>query len=78
MGQIHRQSILVTVALLWLSHIVAFAGTNTEAMELPKQRVVVLTDITNEPDDEESLVRFLVSSSDYAVSYTHLTLPTKA
>ena len=67
MGQIHRQSILVTVALLWLSHIVAFAGTNTEAMELPKQRVVVLTDITNEPDDEESLVRFLVSSSDYDV-----------
>ena len=29
-----------------------------------RPRVVVLTDITNEPDDEESLVRFLVSSSD--------------
>lgn len=33
----------------------------------PRPRVIVLTDITNEPDDEESLVRFLVSSSDYDV-----------
>ncbi|MDP6634687.1 MAG: DUF1593 domain-containing protein [Phycisphaerae bacterium] len=32
-----------------------------------RPRAVVLTDITNEPDDEESLVRFLVSSSDYEV-----------
>jgi hypothetical protein len=32
-----------------------------------RPRVIVLTDITNEPDDEESLVRFLVSSSDYDV-----------
>ena len=32
-----------------------------------RPRVVVLTDITNEPDDEESLVRFLASSSDYDV-----------
>ena len=32
-----------------------------------RPRVVVLTDITNEPDDEESLVRFLVSCSDYNV-----------
>jgi hypothetical protein len=35
--------------------------------EPQRPRVVVLTDITNEPDDEESLVRFLVSSSDYQV-----------
>ncbi len=33
----------------------------------PRPRVIALTDITNEPDDEESLVRFLVSSSDYDV-----------
>ena len=32
-----------------------------------RPRVIVLTDITNEPDDEESLVRFLVSSCDYDV-----------
>ena len=32
-----------------------------------KSRVVVLTDISNEPDDEESLVRFLVYSNEYDV-----------
>ena len=32
-----------------------------------KQRVVVLTDISNEPDDEESMVRFLVYSNEYDV-----------
>jgi len=29
--------------------------------------VLVLTDISNEPDDEESLVRFLVYSNEYDV-----------
>lgn len=28
--------------------------------QLDKPRVIVLTDITNEPDDEQSMVRFLV------------------
>lgn len=43
-----------------------------------KQRVVVLTDITNEPDDQESLVRFLVYANEYdiegivATTSTHL------
>lgn len=32
-----------------------------------RPRVLVLTDIANEPDDEESLVRFLVYSSEYDV-----------
>src|SRR5688500_15981655 len=32
-----------------------------------KPRVVVLTDISNEPDDEESLVRFLVYSNEFEV-----------
>lgn len=32
-----------------------------------KPRVIVLTDINNEPDDEESLVRFLVYSNEYNV-----------
>jgi hypothetical protein len=35
--------------------------------EPAKPRVVVLTDISNEPDDEESLVRFLVYSNEYDV-----------
>jgi len=32
-----------------------------------RERVLVLTDISNEPDDEESMVRFLVYASDYDV-----------
>ena len=32
-----------------------------------RQRVLVLTDVSNEPDDEESLVRFLVYSNEYDV-----------
>lgn len=32
-----------------------------------KPRIVVLTDISNEPDDEESLVRFLVYSNEFDV-----------
>jgi len=32
-----------------------------------KNRVVVLTDIANEPDDQMSMVRFLVYSNDFDV-----------
>lgn len=35
--------------------------------QVDRQRVFVLTDISNEPDDEESLVRFLVYANEYAV-----------
>lgn len=42
-------------------------GQNTHYEKLEKQRVVVLTDITNEPDDQESLVRFLVYANEYDV-----------
>jgi hypothetical protein len=35
--------------------------------KLDKPRVIVLTDITNEPDDEQSMVRFLVYSNEYDV-----------
>ena len=37
------------------------------APALEKPRVLVLTDISNEPDDEESLVRFLVYANEYDV-----------
>jgi hypothetical protein len=36
------------------------AQTSLQFIEPVKQRVFVLTDITNEPDDQESLVRLLV------------------
>ena len=35
--------------------------------KIDKPRVIVLTDITNEPDEEESMVRFLVYSNEYDV-----------
>ena len=40
-------------------------GLSASADEHP--RIVVLTDITNEPDDQESLVRFLVYSNEFEV-----------
>lgn len=45
-------------ALLWLV---------LTASSPAKERVFVLTDISNEPDDEESLVRFLVYANEYDV-----------
>ncbi len=45
---------------------------------LSKPRVIVLTDVSNEPDDEESLVRFLVYANEFdieglvATTSTHL------
>jgi hypothetical protein len=55
-----------------------FGQTQLQFEEPVKQRVFVLTDITNEPDDQESLVRFLVYANEYdieglvATSSTHL------
>jgi Protein of unknown function (DUF1593) len=42
-------------------------GAGTGGAVAQKPRVVVLTDISNEPDDEESLVRFLVYSNEFDV-----------
>jgi len=58
---------------------ISLTGQSTLQYESPvKQRVVVLTDITNEPDDQESLVRLLVYSNEFdiegiiATTSTHL------
>lgn len=54
------------------------ALSQAEAPNQGKQRVFVLTDISNEPDDEESMVRFLVYANAYdieglvATTSTHL------
>jgi len=45
---------------LWLACLIG--GT-----ALAKERVFVLTDISNEPDDEESMVRFLVYANEYDI-----------
>jgi len=58
------------IVMLWavvtMGHPDAARG-QTRFEHLDKPRVIVLTDITNEPDDEESMVRFLVYSNEYDV-----------
>lgn len=55
-----------------------FAQTQLQYQNPVKQRLFVLTDITNEPDDQESLVRLLVYANEYdlegiiATTSTHL------
>jgi hypothetical protein len=44
-----------------------FAQTPLEFESPVRQRVFVLTDITNEPDDQQSLVRFLVYANEYDI-----------
>jgi predicted nucleic acid-binding protein len=67
---------LADSCLLILLPLVLALAPATSAAERP--RVVVLTDISNEPDDEESMVRFLVYSNELdvegliATTSTHL------
>ncbi len=57
----HRNCSFFLVALL------AAGGLFASPALAAKPRVIVLTDITNEPDDEESLVRFLVYTNQFDV-----------
>lgn len=56
----------------------ARAQAGPEVVPVEKPRVLVLTDITNEPDDQQSLVRFLVYANEFdveglvATTSTHL------
>lgn len=67
------------ITLLGCGIFLTIQGQTSLTYEQPvKQRVIVLTDITNEPDDQESLVRFLVYANEYdveglvATTSTHL------
>src|SRR5699024_10472163 len=66
------------ILLLVLLPVALLGQTQLQLEEPVKQRVFVLTDITNEPDDQESLVRFLAYANEYdieglvATSSTHL------
>ena len=68
---------LITLIFCFLTGF-AFSQTPLTFEEPVKQRVFVLTDITNEPDDQQSLVRFLVYANEYdiegivATTSTHL------
>lgn len=57
----------VVLLLLLLATAAAAAAEEMRLEPRRKPRVVVLTDITNEPDDEQSMVRFLVYSNEYDV-----------
>ena len=64
--RISAKSLLVILVILIMSH-KSVAEQEVTLEHLEKPRVIVLTDITNEPDDEESMVRFLVYSNEYDV-----------
>jgi hypothetical protein len=67
------QGIVRGFVAAWLVAVGLLSGTapavvaKAEFLAVEKQRVIVLTDISNEPDDEQSLVRFLVYSNEYDV-----------
>ena len=64
--KIMKYKFRITSAILNCVVFVA-AAQDVRFENVGKQRVIVLTDITNEPDDQESLVRFLVYSNEYDV-----------
>ncbi|WP_194775443.1 DUF1593 domain-containing protein [Pararhodonellum marinum] len=71
-----KKYIAAVLLLFWQG--LTLAQTPLTFEEPVKQRVFVLTDITNEPDDQQSLVRFLVYANEYdiegivATTSTHL------
>ncbi|MCL6259555.1 DUF1593 domain-containing protein [Aquiflexum sp. TKW24L] len=72
-----HSKLYITLILLFLMRITV-AQTPLTFEEPIKQRVFILTDITNEPDDQQSLVRLLVYANEYdiegivATTSTHL------
>jgi hypothetical protein len=52
---------------LFFSASALFAQTALQYTDVGKQRIIVLTDITNEPDDQQSLVRFLVYANEFDI-----------
>ncbi len=60
-----RPAICVTILASLILSVICCAPDTVRASERP--RIVVLTDITNEPDDQESLVRFLVYSNEFDI-----------
>lgn len=73
---------LLTITLILFS-LSGFSQSLLQFEEPVKQRLFVLTDITNEPDDQESLVRLLVYANEYdlegivATTSTHLRRQTR-
>lgn len=55
------------IRTFFVSAFIFFISVHALAQPQNRPRIIVLTDITNEPDDQESLVRFLVYSNEYDV-----------
>ncbi len=55
------------VALVLALMALAAAAGAAEPLQHDRPRIIVLTDLSNEPDDEESLVRFLVYANEFEV-----------
>ncbi len=66
MKRIFTRCLFALLAVLIASQ-TSMAKQEVVLEKLDKPRVIVLTDITNEPDDEESMVRFLVYSNEFDV-----------
>ncbi len=68
-GKMHTIRRMRAISILVSVTLILFAGSLVFGQDpIPeRQRVIVLTDISNEPDDEESMVRFLVYSNEYDV-----------
>jgi hypothetical protein len=64
---VYRLLTALWLAIGWSGGAAVAADPSAEFLPVEKPRVIVLTDISNEPDDEESLVRFLVYSNEYDV-----------
>lgn len=70
--------LLLTLFTLLLFACPGFSQMNWQYTDPGKQRVIVLTDIMNEPDDQQSLVRYLVYANEFdteglvATTSTHL------
>jgi len=62
-----KRLLFALVVISSISSKACLANQEVTFEHLEKPRVIVLTDITNEPDDEESMVRFLVYSNEYDV-----------
>ena len=55
------------ITLIVITRAPSLSAAETRWLPDPKPRVFVLTDISNEPDDEESMVRFLVYANEYDI-----------
>ena len=78
--RLNMKLLIVAIVRLWTFHVLflSLLVAVPNSAQSAKQRIFVLTDISNEPDDEESLVRFLVYANEYdieglvATTSTHL------